>query len=129
MLGPFSDLFPKFQQKSIFLEKRALLVFKDSNYLPLGKKLEKTNDQFLVAFSFKECIIETEGTICPILYFSWPIRLQIFCMLTTILHIGAKDAHFVTPGEMFKELEELRSFILKFLRDYQVNSFNTITKK
>ena len=32
-----------------------------------------------------------------------------------ILHIGTNDAPFLTPGNMFKELKELRDFILKFL--------------
>ena len=46
--GPFwAKSFPKFGQNWIFLEKRALSVFKYSNYLPPCKKLEKTNEPFL----------------------------------------------------------------------------------
>ena len=41
ILGPFWALFPTFGQKCIFQEKRALLVFKNSSYLPLCKKNKK----------------------------------------------------------------------------------------
>ena len=37
-----------------------------------------------------------------------------------ILHIGTNDAPFRTPGNMFKELKELRDFILKFLPDVKL---------
>ena len=46
-LGRFWALFPKFRQKWIFLEKRALPVLRYSNYLPPCKKLEKSNEPFL----------------------------------------------------------------------------------
>ena len=45
--GNFGTFLLKFGQKSIFLEKRALSVFKYSNYLALHKKSEKPNDQLL----------------------------------------------------------------------------------
>ena len=32
-----------------------------------------------------------------------------------ILHTGFNDAPFLTPGNMFKELKELRDFTLKFI--------------
>ena len=37
-----------------------------------------------------------------------------------ILHIGTNDAPFLTPENMFKELKELRDFILKFLPDVKL---------
>ena len=43
ILGPF---FPKFGQKWIFLEKRALSGFSYSKYLQLCQKSEKTIDLF-----------------------------------------------------------------------------------
>ena len=46
ILGPFWAFLPKFWQKWIFLEKRAVSVFKYFNYLPLCQKSEKTNDPF-----------------------------------------------------------------------------------
>ena len=33
------------------------------------------------------------------------------------LHIGTNDAPFLRPESMFKELKELRDFVLKFLPD------------
>ena len=45
--GLFGPFIPKFGQKWIFLETRALSVFQYSNYLPLCKKSEHTNDPFL----------------------------------------------------------------------------------
>ena len=44
----YSGLFlPKFGQKWISLEKRAMSFFKYSNYLPLCQKSEKSNEPFL----------------------------------------------------------------------------------
>ena len=45
--GNFSPFLPKFWRKWIFLQKRALPVFKYSNYLSSCKKTEKTKDPFL----------------------------------------------------------------------------------
>ena len=45
--GHFNPSLPQFQWKWIFQEKRALSVFKYSNYLPSPKKSEKTNGPFL----------------------------------------------------------------------------------
>ena len=45
--GHFWPFFSKFGQKWIFLENRALSVFKYSNHLRLRKNTEKTNDPFL----------------------------------------------------------------------------------
>ena len=45
--GHFGPFLPKFGQKWIFLEKRSLSVFRNSNYLLLCQKLEKTIGQFL----------------------------------------------------------------------------------
>ena len=47
ILGSFWVFLTKFGQKWIFLEKRALSVFRYSNYLSLRQKLEKTIQQFL----------------------------------------------------------------------------------
>ena len=47
ILGPLWAFLPKFGQKSIYLGKRALSVFKYSNYLPSSKKNKKTNYPFL----------------------------------------------------------------------------------
>ena len=38
----------------------------------------------------------------------------------TTLHIGTNDAFFLTPENMFKELQELRDFTLKFLSDVKL---------
>ena len=46
-LGPFWALFTQIGQKWIFLEKRAMSVFRYSNYLSLCQKSEKTIEQFL----------------------------------------------------------------------------------
>ena len=43
----FWSHFAQIWAKLKFLEKRTLSVFKESNYLPLLKKSEKTNDPFL----------------------------------------------------------------------------------
>ena len=43
--GPF---LPKFGEERIFLEKRALLVFKYFKYLPSSQRSEKTNQPFLI---------------------------------------------------------------------------------
>ena len=45
-MGPFWVFFPNFGQKWIFLEKKALSVFKYSNYLPSCRKSETTDDPF-----------------------------------------------------------------------------------
>ena len=45
--GRFGPLYRKSGQKWIFLEKRALSVFKYSNYLPPGQKSVKTDEPFL----------------------------------------------------------------------------------
>ena len=50
----FGSFLPKFGQIRIFLEKKALLTFKYSNYLPSRKKSEKANAPFLR----KECLTE-----------------------------------------------------------------------
>ena len=47
ILGPFWSLFPKLGKNKFSWKKRALSVLKYSNYLPLWKKSEKTNYQFL----------------------------------------------------------------------------------
>ena len=44
--GHFGQFLPKFGEKWIFLEKRALLVFKYSNYVPCCKNSEKSNNPF-----------------------------------------------------------------------------------
>ena len=44
ILGPF---LPKFGQKWLFLEKRALSVFKYSDYVPSCKESEKSNNPIL----------------------------------------------------------------------------------
>ena len=43
----FGALFHKFGQKEFYWKKRALSVFKYSNYLPSRKKTEKTNEPLL----------------------------------------------------------------------------------
>ena len=45
------------------------------------------------------------------------------------MHIGTNDAPFLTPENMFKELKELRDFILKFLPDVKLISSTPIIKK
>ena len=45
--GHFGPFLPKFGQKWIFLEKRALSVLRYSNYISLCQKLEKTIEEFL----------------------------------------------------------------------------------
>ena len=45
--GQFGPFLLKFGQELIFVEKRALLVFKYSNYLPLCHESEKINEPFL----------------------------------------------------------------------------------
>ena len=45
--GKFGPFLLRFGQKLIFVEKRALLVFKYSNYFPLCHESEKTNEPFL----------------------------------------------------------------------------------
>ena len=44
----FGQFLPKFREKWIFLEKRALTGFKYSNYLPRSKKSENYNNRFLI---------------------------------------------------------------------------------
>ena len=45
------------------------------------------------------------------------------------MHIGTNDAPFLTPENMFKELKELRDFILKFLPDVKLISSTPVIKK
>ena len=45
------------------------------------------------------------------------------------MHIGTNDALFLTPENMFKELKELRDFILKFLPDVKLISSTPVIKK
>ena len=47
-MGDFGQFLPKFGGKWIFLEKRALRVFKYSNYLSWCKKSDKANNPFLI---------------------------------------------------------------------------------
>ena len=46
LLGHFGPFLPRFGQKWIFLEKRALSVFRYSNYLSSSQKSAKTVEQF-----------------------------------------------------------------------------------
>ena len=46
-----------------------------------------------------------------------------------IMHIGTNDAPFLTSENMFKELKELRDFILKFLPDVKLISATLVIKK
>ena len=56
--------------------------------------------------------------IANIMHYSVPLLMKQPERIT--LHIGTNDAFFLTPENMFKELQELRDFTLKFLPDVKL---------
>ena len=60
------------------------------------------------------------GRIADMKHYSVPLLMKQLQRMNSNLHMGTKDASFLTIENTFKKLKELRDFILKFLPDVKL---------